>query len=484
MDRRAFLKKFPLVAGVPFALGGVPVKMIGQTNRLLRLASQGDNDKVLVLLQLHGGNDGLNTLIPIEQYDLYTNRRANIAIPFQNGVRTLIPLDSTLPFADQVGLHPDMIDAKALYDQGRAKFIQGVSYPQNNGSHFRGRDIWNMGGGVNDFFSSGWVGRYLQQEFLPLTYPDDFPNEDMPDPLALELGNDVSLIFHQEGNIPTSISIGGGPEGFANLINELEGFEDEGVDPRGLPPEALRNSPYGKEMDWILGLEDTSEVYAQRLLEVFQNSPAPSVAYPERYPFSAPSGSINNPLTGQLQLIARLLDGGGPSQGVCTKVFLIRIGGFDTHAGQVEAFDPTMGVHASRLFHITSAIRAFQEDLRDRGIEDRVLTVTMSEFGRRIGSNGSFGTDHGTGGPIMVFGKGVSPGLLGTNPDMTRNNVQQQFDYRQIFANILRDWMGVDQSVITNDIFFRDFISGQDEEGNPFQPLDIIQGNRCNHQCE
>ncbi len=473
MKRRNFLKKLPILIGPPLALGGVPVKLMSATAPLQRMAGQSDNDRVLVILQMHGGNDGLNALIPIEQYDLYYFRRANIAIPAKDSVRSLIPLDGTLPSADQVGLHPDMIAMKDLYDRGRARIIQGVSYENNNGSHFRGRDINFMGGGFEDYFSSGWVGRYLQQAYAPLVYPNDFPNEEMPDPLALELGSDVSLLFHQEGNIPSSISIGNDPVGFANLVDQLEGFEDEGIDPRGKPPTNLDDTPYGTELNWILGLEDKSEDYAGRLLEVYQRASETQVDYPEIYPFNAPTGSLSNRLTPQLKLVARLLDGGGAGQGVKTKVFLVKIGGFDTHAEQVESYDPTMGVHAALMYHITSAIRAFQSDLSARGLEDKVLTVTTSEFGRRIGSNGSFGTDHGTGGPVFLFGKGVRPGLSGTNPDLNQNNVEQQFDYRQVYASILEDWLEVDRSTINNDIFFGNFADGPNGQGGNYEPLRV-----------
>jgi uncharacterized protein (DUF1501 family) len=475
MKRRDFIRKFPLVAGMPFAIGGVPVKLYAEQNTYTRMAAGSTNDNVLIILQLHGGNDGLNTLIPIEQYDQYYSRRANIAIPANNSVRKVIPLDSTLPTPDQVGLHPDMNAVKELYDQGRVKIIQGVSYKNNNGSHFRGRDIWFMGGGFNDYYSSGWVGRYLQNEYAPQQYPDDFPNASMLDPLAIELGSDVSLIFHQEGNIPTSISLGSDPVAFANLVDQLNGFDDEGVDPRGKPPVSLDNSPYGKELNWILNLEDKSEDYAQRLLEVYENANATSITYPETYPFNAPTGNLRNTLSPQLQMIARLLDGGGPGLGVSTKVFLVKLGGFDTHATQVESYDPTMGVHASKLYHISSAIKAFQEDLRARGIEDRVLTVTTSEFGRRISSNGSFGTDHGTGAPLFVFGQGVIPGVIGTNPDLSpeNGNVPMQYDYRQVFSNILLDWMGVDKETINNDVFFGNYIDGPKEEGGVYEKLPI-----------
>ncbi|MEO9804591.1 MAG: DUF1501 domain-containing protein [Reichenbachiella sp.] len=473
MKRRNFLKKIPLAASVPFAISGVPINLIAKSSYFRQMAASSTNDRVIVILQLLGGNDGVNTIIPVEQYDQYYSRRANIAIPANNGARRYIPLDGTLASADQVGLHPDMLGVKELYDRGKMAIVQGVSYKNNNGSHFRGRDIWNMGGGVDDFYSSGWVGRYLQSNYAPQVYPDDFPNTEMPDPLAIELGSDVSLVFHQQGNIPSSISLGGNPASFADLIENLDGFVDQGSDPRGRPPEYLLNSPYWNEMNWILGLEDKSEDYAARLLEIYNNASATSVTYPEVYPFNAPNGSKRNRLTPQLQLVARLLDGGGPGLGAKTKVFLVKIGGFDTHADQVENYDPTMGNHASLLYHISSAMKAFQDDLRARGIEDRVLTVTMSEFGRRIASNGSYGTDHGTGGPMLIFGKGANPGVYGTNPDMSANNVGMQFDYRQIYASILEDWMQVDKSVITNDIFFNNYIDGTDDDGQSLVKAEV-----------
>ncbi|MEQ9023043.1 MAG: DUF1501 domain-containing protein, partial [Pseudomonadales bacterium] len=470
MKRRNFLKKIGFAAGAPIAFQGVPLKLLAGHEEVQRIAQQSTNDRVLVILQLHGGNDGLNTIIPISNYDEYYSRRANIAIPYKVGNRTLIPLDSTVASEEQVGLHPDMNDFKRLYDTGKAAVFQGVSYEKNNGSHFRGRDIWFMGGDADDYFSSGWIGRYLGTEYDPLTYPADFPTEAMPDPLALEMGNDVSLLFHQEGNIPTSISLGSSPGNLANLIDQLEGFADEGVDPRGNPPEFLNSSPYGQEMNWILGLEDKSEVYIRRLAEIYDSAADTTVTYPETYPFNAPEGSRRNPLSSQLQLVARLLAGG-----VKTKVFLVKIGGFDTHASQVESYDPTMGVHSALLYHISSAMAAFQKDLRSRGIEDRVLTMSMSEFGRRVGSNGSYGSDHGKGGPVMMFGLGVKPGIYGTVPDVSQSNVGMQFDYRQIYANVLYEWMGVEQSVISNDIFFRDFIEGANPEGGNYEPMDLIK---------
>lgn len=471
MKRRNFLKKLPLAASIPFTLNGIPIKVLAD-NHLARLAQMSTNDRVLILLQMHGGNDGLNSVIPVAAYNEYYNVRSNIAIP----EKKMIPLDSTLAENVQVGLHPEMGAMKAMYDQGRIKIVQGVSYKNNNGSHFRGRDIWFMGGGADDYYSSGWVGRYLENEFP--NYPDDYPNPDMEDPLALEMGSDISLIFHQSNGFPSSISLYD-PEAFADLVENLDGFVDKQIDPRGFPPPGIEDSPYGKELRWILDLEKKTDDYAKRLLDLFIAGKEGSVVYPSLYPHNAPEGAKVNRLAPQLRLIARLLAGGCK-----TKVFLVKVGGFDTHADQVEDYDPTMGVHAALMYHISSAMKAFHDDLRARGagLEDKVITVTTSEFGRRIHSNGSFGTDHGTGGPTFIFGKGVVPGVLGNTPDLdTQNgNINMQYDYRLIYANIMKDWLGVSDDNI--DKIFPGIMSTGTTDEVQFEPLpianNVIAGNK------
>ncbi|MCC5920802.1 MAG: DUF1501 domain-containing protein [Cyclobacteriaceae bacterium] len=474
MNRRKFLKGLSATAAAPLLLGGVPFSIPSFAAPLSRLSGFSDNDRVLIILQLHGGNDGINTLIPLSNYDHYYSRRANIALPYRNGNRRIIELDSTVADADKAGLHPDMKALKSIYDEGFMKVIQAVAYPNTNGSHFRGRDIWFMGGGANDYFDSGWIGRYLKSRIpTGLSYPDDFPNADMKDPLAIELGNETSLIFHQSDNIPVSLSLGGSPEGFANNVDTLDGFQDRGIDIKGQPPEHISQTQYGEELNWILGLEDKTEDYAARLREVYQRAPETRADYPEVYPLTSSPGSRRNPLSDQFKLIAKLLDGGG--QGVKTKVFMARIGGFDTHAQQTVGYDPTMGTHAALLYHISTALAAFQEDLRQRGLEQRVLTVTSSEFGRRIHSNGSFGTDHGTGAPMFVIGRGVQGGLLGTNPDLSKNNIDMQYDYRQVYSHILRDWMLVDEQTIRNDVFFGNFLDGPNPQGGFFEDIELIR---------
>ena len=184
MKRRNFLKKIPIALSLPFAINGIPLKVMAN-NPLSRLAQQGDSDRVLIILQLHGGNDGLNTLIPVDDYDLYYSRRANIAIPKSNSLRKYIPLDSTLPLNKQVGLHPDMQAMKGMYDQGKVAFVQGC-FLQKQQWLTLVEETFGYGIGSDDY-SSGWVGRYLKHEYAPLN-TGRFSNDDMLDPLGIEMG--------------------------------------------------------------------------------------------------------------------------------------------------------------------------------------------------------------------------------------------------------------------------------------------------------
>ena len=439
MKRRDFIKKMALAGGA-MSLNNIPLQVLAQSSVLHKLAGESSNDRVMVIIQLHGGNDGLNTLIPIEQYTDYLDLRPNIALPYSgSGSRNIQNLDPSLAAANQIGIHPDMTALRYMYDDGLASIVQAVSYENLNQSHFRSRDIWFMGGGYDDYYTSGWMGRYLDNKYPG--YPDAYPSAAMPDPLALEIGNGVSLAFHTPNTIPASLSIDN-PDAFYNLINGVqgaEGVEDGLSGSNATPPIDIETTKYADELRWIMDFELKSDQYAGRLKSVYEaGANSSNVNYPELYPFNAPGNARKNELSGQLKLIARLLSGG-----VKTKIFLARIGGFDTHAMQVEPSSTTYGSHAAKLYHIFSAVKAFQDDLKGLGLADRVLTLTMSEFGRRAASNNSWGTDHGTAAPMFVFGKGVKPGVIGTNPnlmDLDHGNIKMQHDYRQVMNEIANDW--------------------------------------------
>lgn len=426
MERREFVKKLSLASAAPVFLGGIPVNLLASNGRLQMAAGTADNDRVLVLVQMHGGNDGLNAVIPINQYSEYYNLRPNIAIS-DAGARKYITLDSTLEDAKQAGFHPDMVGMKALYDQGKVSIVQGVTYTNNNQSHFRSRDIWFMGGSYNENPGSGWAGRMLDVEYPK--YPQDYPNTAMPDPLALEIGANVSLMYHRTNGIPVAISIND-PEQFYKLIQTVG---------NNVLPEALEETYYGKELKWIMEIEKKSDPYASRLKELFDKGKNGNVTYPELYTLNAPNKFLKNGLAPQLKLVARLLSGG-----IKTKIFLVRIGGFDTHANQVEKYNASYGGHAALLYHLSSALKAFQDDLKEQGLENRVMVATFSEFGRRPESNGSYGSDHGSAAPMFLVSSYVKPGIVGQNPDLKDlpgGNLKMQTDYRQVFRTVLEDWM-------------------------------------------
>jgi len=445
MNRREFARLSAIAGtGMLLKLNGVPLYAFKGNGVLENIAKNSFNDRVLILIELHGGNDGLNMVIPIDQYGNYYNLRPNIAIP-QTGARKYITLDASLPDHKQVGLHPDMVSAKAMYDEGNLAIIQNVSYENCNGSHFRSRDIWQMGVDYNQYESSGWMGRYLEHHFPG--YPDGYPNPDVPDPLAIEIGNGVSLAFHRSEGIPAGLSIQN-PDAFYDLINSVG----------GQAPINLPDTHAGDEIEYMMQIEKQSNNYAERLKNVYNAGTNSSTIYPDAYPFIAPPQDIYNPLAPQLKIIARLLSGG-----IGTKIFLCRIGGFDTHANQVENTNPSMGKHAALMYHISTAVKAFYEDLKNLNLADRVLSMTYSEFGRRAASNASYGTDHGNAAPMMIFGTCLNPGVYGENPVLTNlqnGNVPMQHDYRQVFGSVIKDWFQASDAAI-EDVKFSNFIANR-----------------------
>lgn len=408
------------------ALGGIPVNLLAGNSGLKALADASENENVLVFIQLHGGNDALNTLIPVSQYHNYYELRANIAIP-DHGTRSYINVDQTVDENIQVGLHPDMLAFKEMYDAGKVAIVQNVGYPDMNLSHFRGRDIVFMGGDAQSEYQSGWMGRFLDNTYPG--YPDAYPNPSMPDPIGVELSGTLSLAFHRENGIPIGLNLGN-PEQFYQLISSV------GVE----PPIKIPDSHAGEELKYIMEFERKSNQYAERLRDVYNTGSNSGIEYPEAYPFASPGSYNRNPLSGQLKLIARLLKGG-----IKTKIFLCRIGGFDTHGEQVEEYNSTLGLHASLLYHLSSAVKAFYDDLASLGIDHKVLAITFTEFGRRAFSNASYGTDHGTSTPVFIFGNGLNAGIYGENPDLSedglhRGNLVYNIDYRQIYTSIVQDW--------------------------------------------
>jgi len=439
MKRRHFIRNVAYGSAAGITLGGVPMNLLAANSPMAKLAADSTNDKVLVFIQLHGGNDGLNTLIPISQYDDYYNLRPNIAIR-HTGTRSYLEVDNTVDENARVGLHPDMLAFKEMYDQEKVAIIQNVGYPDMNLSHFRGRDVVFMGGDESESsqYNSGWMGRYLNNIYPG--YPDAFPSETMEDPIGIELSGTLSLAFHRENGIPIGLNIGS-PEQFYELISSV------GVD----PPIAFPESHAGDELRYIMEFEKKSNQYAGRLKEVYDAGSNSTVEYPESYPYASPIRANN--LSSQLKLIARLIKGG-----VKTKIFLCRIGGFDTHGEQVDENDPSLGTHAALLYNMSGAVKAFYDDLNQLEIDEKVLSLTFTEFGRRAKSNDSYGTDHGTATPVFVFGTRLNNGIYGVNPslepdDLHNYNLVYNIDYRQIYTSIIQDWFEGDNQALIDTGF-------------------------------
>lgn len=444
MRRREFLKGILPMTLAPLALNGIPLRVMGRSFLTSSFTCDEINDRALVIIQLHGGNDGLNTLIPVDQYGVYRNHRPVIGVP-ATGLRRYLDLDTTLPVADQVGLHPDMTGIKDLYDRGMVRIIQQCGYPSMNGSHFRGTDIWltgKDGDTMPEHPDSGWWGRYLNHKYP--NYPNEYPNPAMQDPPGLEFGSHIiSLGFHRQVGIPMGLTLSNDPSDFHTFVSGVG----------GALPGSFPASEYGDELRYIVEVERSTNVYAQRLSTLFNaGTNAVGVTYPETYHTTAGSHYYNQ-LSPQLRTVARLLSGGSK-----TKIFLVRMGGFDTHANQGIPDKPSFGGHGALLYHLSEAVRAFQNDLEAQGLADRVLTVTFSEFGRQVGENGTFGTDHGAAAPMLVFGRGVRPGISGTNPNLSNLNnnniVSYQHDYRRVFTTILQDWLGANNGTLDEVEFY------------------------------
>ena len=434
MKRRQFIRNISAGSAAGLTLGGIPLNLLAGNQDLKKLAAASDNDNVLIFIQLHGGNDGLNTLIPVKQWEAYYNLRPGIAIN-NSGTNGYIEVDPGVDEDKRVGLHPEMGAFKELYDEGKVAIIQNVGYPEMNLSHFRGRDVVFMGGdesGEHDY-QSGWMGRYLNNIYPG--YPEDYPSENMADPLGIELSGTLSLAFHRENGIPIGLNVGN-PQQFYELINSV------GTD----PPIVFPESHAGKELEYIMEFEKKSNQYADRLRYVY-NAGSNTIDYRDNYPYSSPAKA--NSLASQLKLIARLISGG-----IKTKIFLCRIGGFDTHGEQVIEGETSKGVHASLLYNMSTAVKDFYDDLNNLGVDNRVLSLTFTEFGRRASANESLGTDHGTATPVFVFGTSLNSGIYGENPslakeDLPNNNLIYNIDYRRIYTSVIQDWFqGDDQALI------------------------------------
>lgn len=420
MERRKFIQLSALSSASAFLLNGRLASAFNKTHLLNSVPLEIIEDRCLVLVQMRGGNDGLNTVIPTNQYDDYANLRPTIKLD-NTGVNTAIELDSTLPVEDQVLLHPSLTTFKELYDEGKLNIIQGVGYPIMNKSHFAARALMLKGGDgtpVNANKDSGWMARYLQSKYEPTDYLD---------PLGIQLGSKKpSLGFHSGHEHKVDVNLT--DQDISGFYSILSNLGDEF--PLNIP-----DSDFGDNLNFINNVEINANLYAQRISDVF-DAGSNSLTYPDY------------DLADQLKTVAKMIKGGSK-----TKIFLVSIDGFDNHNGQVAgASNSHEGKHADLLTELGESISVFHNDLEAMGLDEQVVTATFTEFGRKPRENGNLGTDHGNLGPMFVIGTHVRGGMSGTNLDLSGivkhyDEANMQSDYRQTFSTLLSDFLGASEAI-------------------------------------
>lgn len=397
-SRRNFLKNLGLAGGASALLGGVPVSALAGS-RWAGL-STGVNDRAVVIIRLSGGNDGLNTIIPLNQYDTYANARPTLRIP-QN---------QTWNLSDEYAMPDYMSDLQPMWEEGQMKVLHNVGYADQNLSHFRSTDIWESTSDPDVSVDSGWLGRLAMNQ-----YPDLILNP--PDhPVAIQIGASGSLTFNNEDSVNVAFSVSS-PEYLEEIAQTGELYD----------PLDVSDCYSGEQLSFMRITVNNTFKYAEIIPEVYANA-SNSVTYEGR-------------LGEQLAILARLIKGG-----LQTKMYLISLGGFDTHAQQSNA-------HVNLLNQVASQIKLFYEDLAAGEKQDDVLTMTVSEFGRRIEENGSAGTDHGAAAPLLMFGPGLEgSGFIGDGPDLSNTddigNLQYETDFRSVYASVLENWLCIEPDTV------------------------------------
>lgn len=377
---------------------------------LLRAAdASGQDDRVLVVLEMAGGNDGLNTIIPHAD-EQYSRSRPVIGIPAAD----------TLAITTEIGLHPAMRGMADLLEKGHFGVVQGVGYPEPNRSHFESMDIWHTCRTKGDSRSDGWLGRLLDSAGLG----------DLEDPPALHLGAEKQplALMSREIRVPS--------------IESLAQFRLQGVDqPELVNALQAMSANSSHPTDDLLGFVQSSTngalTTSERLASIGE-SYKPSTVYP------------SSRLGGKFETVARLV-----ASGLKTKIYYLRIDGFDTHSGQPAA-------HAALLREVSEAVSAFIRDVNSQGFGERLVVMGYSEFGRRVAENASEGTDHGTAGPILLAGSRVRSGLIGPHPsliDLEQGDLKHHIDFRQVYSSLLEQWLE---------------IPGKEILGGQYKPLNIL----------
>ena len=398
-NRRSFIQALGLAGGGSMLLGGTAISATSPSPLAVALA-ENENDNILVIIRLEGGNDGLNTIVPIYDYDTYANLRPSI----KHQQNDLINLN------DDFGIPNYMNELEAVWGDGSMKVVHGVGYPDQNLSHFRSTDIWAS---TEDNYEepTGWWGRYFEDR-----YPDYITNP--PEiPPAVQIGSIGNLIF--KGNNSNYAFSVVNPEQLQNVAEN--GTLHDVLD--------IPDCVYGDKLLFMRATANTTFTYSGVINDAYLAANN-SVEYGE--------GELAN----QLAIVARLIKGG-----LGSKVYMVSLGSFDTHANQPDR-------HQELLMDLSDTIKKFYEDLTTVGMDDKVLSMTISEFGRRPYENGSNGTDHGAASPVMLFGPALNGnGFVGNHPDISTwdedDNLIPSSDFRDIYNTVLTDWFCLDPTIVS-----------------------------------
>lgn len=382
------------------------------------------SERILVVLQLSGGNDGLNTVIPYGM-DQYYKVRPGIGITKDQALK----LEKN--GQDGIGLHPSMGAMKDLYDDGLLGIVQGVGYPNPDRSHFKSMDIWHTAelSGTGD----GWIGKYLDSECCGFGKGESGkveagaqPQLDTTAP-GIAIGRNAPLAMQGRRAKPVSFE---SPDLFRWIGNDIhESLRD--------PYRELNNrqgvAASDSNSNFLLRTALDAQVSSETIRKAVASRPA--AAFPQ------------NELGRQMAMVSSMI-----RAGMKTRVYYVSFGGFDTHAQQ----GGQQGRHGQLLQQVAQALKAFYADLKLQGNDGRVLTLTFSEFGRRVGQNASGGTDHGTAAPTFLCGPMVKPGVHGEHPslmDLDEGDLKYRTDFRTVYADILETWLKVESKPVLDGVF-------------------------------
>lgn len=381
LNRRSFLNQSSLLSLSPL----IPA-FLSQT---AQGSAASKDDRILVVIQLDGGNDGLNTVIPFadENYGKY---RDKLRIDKKDIIR----------LNDSLGLHPAMKAAGELFDDNQLAIIPGAGYPNPNRSHFRSMEIWHSARLQSaDHTGQGWLGRALDQTKQPgNTAPD--------------------AVFAGESALPAAI-IGRRTNAIA-LNNERELILASKLAAPGKP------KPDDDLQNFVQSTVSSSYVAAKQFAASVKTQSNDNTRFP------------NYRLARKLRLIARIIRLGGG-----TRIFYVSQPGYDTHSAQKYA-------HERLLTEFSRSLKAFLVDIRQAGLSDRIMVMAFSEFGRRVQENASAGTDHGTSGPVFIAGESVKSGILNDYPslvDLADGDLKSTIDFRRIYSSLLSDWLNIDATL-------------------------------------